>query len=304
MRWLVLEFSLPTDEAAAGLLVEELVTFSERGVEEKKLDGGNACVVAYFAAPSDSLADPLADPPETFPQEIRARLKEALGTEPTLLSYRWQEQEAWAELWRRGLAPRRVSPRLVVSPTWETPTLDPGQRLISLDPGMAFGTAEHPTTRGALRLLDPRLQIGARVADVGSGSGILSIAAALLGAESVLAVEMDAWSCEVARENVDRNGVSDRVRVLHAEVGPELFPDEPSFDLIAANIESGTLRRLLPGVRRCVREGGWVLLSGILLPEADAMVRFAAGFGLSLDEEDREGEWWTGAFRATALRAT
>lgn len=117
------------------------------------------------------------------------------------------------EIWRRGLAPRRVTPRIVVSPTWEVPTLTPHEHLVSLDPGLALGTAEHPTTRGALRLLDSRLRAGDRVADVGTGSGILAVAAARLGAGSVLALDVDPWPAAVARDNVERNGLSDRVRV-------------------------------------------------------------------------------------------
>jgi ribosomal protein L11 methyltransferase len=171
--------------------------------------------------------------------------------------------------------------------------------VIVVDPGMAFGTAEHATTRGALRLLDPRVRPGDRVADVGTGSGILAIAAALLGAGDVLAVESDAWACAVALENVVRNEVADRVRVLGVEVGPELLPGEPPFDVLLANIESGTLRRLLPGLRGGVRTGGYAILGGVLLDEADGIVRAALEAGFSLDGEDREEGWWTGAFRAS-----
>jgi ribosomal protein L11 methyltransferase len=186
----------------------------------------------------------------------------------------------------------------MVSPTWEEAAVGEGVHLLSLDPGMAFGTAEHATTRGALRLLDPRLRAGDRVADVGAGSGILSIAAALLGARCVLAVEMDPWACQVARENAERNGVLDRIQIVQAEVGPEALPGELPFDLIVANLESATLRRLLVGLRRSATVEGWTLLGGVLLSEADAIVRAAKESGFSLDDEDREEEWWTGAFRA------
>src|SRR5690606_29236824 len=137
---------------------------------------------------------------------------------------------------------------------------------------MAFGTAEHPTTRGSLRLLDPLVEKGIRVADIGAGSGILSIAAALLGAGRVIAVEMDPWSCRAARENTVLNGVDDRVEIREERVGPELLPGEGPFDGIVANIESGILRPLLPSFARDLRESGWLVLSGILQTEADTVL--------------------------------
>jgi ribosomal protein L11 methyltransferase len=172
-----------------------------------------------------------------------------------------------------------------------------------MDPGMAFGTAEHATTRGCLRLLDARVRAGDRVADVGTGSGILAIGSALLGAASVLGIEMDEWSCAVARENAEKNGVADRIRVLRCEVDDRFVPGEPPFDGIVANIESGTLLRLLPGFRAGLREGGFLILSGILHPEAGSISDRASGCGFASDGEDREGEWWSGAFRAAPAAA-
>jgi len=164
---------------------------------------------------------------------------------------------------------------------------------------MAFGTAEHATTRGCLRLMDPRVSSGARIADVGAGSGILSIAAALLGASRVAAVEMDAISCQVARENARANGVEDRIEVLEIPVeGAEPLPSAP-FDGVVANLQSSLVLPLLAALRESLAPGGWLILSGILQEEVALVLEAASRQGLELEAEDREDEWWSGALRPT-----
>jgi ribosomal protein L11 methyltransferase len=172
--------------------------------------------------------------------------------------------------------------------------------VVVVDPGMAFGTAEHGTTRGALRLLDRALRPGERLLDVGAGSGILAVAAAMLGAEGVTAVEGDPVAGEYARENVARNGVADRVRWMEAWADPALLISLGPVDGILANIESGVLRRLLPGLRGALRRGGWLILSGLLGEEWEAFAGEVAQAGFTLVEGDADGEWRSAWFvRAT-----
>ncbi|TVP75501.1 MAG: methyltransferase domain-containing protein, partial [Gemmatimonadales bacterium] len=144
---------------------------------------------------------------------------------------------------------------------------------------------------------DARVSPGQRIADVGAGSGVLSIAAALLGAAYVLAVELDPWAAEVARENAELNGVSAQVEVRAGRVDPEGLPGEPPFDGLVSNIEAGVLADLLPGLVASVEEGGWIVLSGILLHEREAIIQKALSLGLEPDGDDGEEEWWSGAFR-------
>ncbi len=283
--WVVLEVERPQNEESAALLVEELMGIGGRGVEER----GDTFLV-YLPETGTS--------PEEFTDKLRANLSRFGDETPLAVTFRRQRHEDWEATWREGLHPRRVTSRLVVAPTWEDLELKPGELLISIDPGMAFGTAEHPTTRGCLRLLDGRVEPGDHVADIGAGSGILSIAAALLGSERVLAVESDPWSCATARENVDLNAVADRVEVFEAVVGPEFVPEQPPFDGIVANIESGVLLLLLEGFRSGLRDDGWLILSGILDSEAQEIVESASKGGFIRTDEDREDGWWTGAFRA------
>ncbi len=227
----------------------------------------------------------------------RQRLEELSPSAHFDLSWRWQPQKDWEILWRRGLGPRRITPRLIVVPSWEQVEAEAGEILLTLDPGMAFGTAEHATTRGCLRFLDSKVTAGSRIADVGAGSGILSIAAARLGAREVLALEMDGLACETAMENVSRNGVKDRVKVLQAQVGGgALLPDAP-FDGIVANLQSHLLLPLLSTFRESLTPEGWILVSGILLEERDDFLSAASAEGFISLGDDEEDGWWTGVFR-------
>ncbi|TVP46890.1 MAG: 50S ribosomal protein L11 methyltransferase [Gemmatimonadales bacterium] len=291
-RWLVLRIPLPPEpsrrERVVDLLMEgDLQGMEPRGVEERE-DG----LVVYVAPPSPSEGGVGA-----LVERLRHGLRQvgetraADGIQPG-----WQAHEAWAEHWRKGFGTRRITGRIVVTPSWEPVDPAPGEVVIVVDPGMAFGTSEHPTTRGCLRLLDGRVESGTRVADVGAGSGILSMACAFLGARFVLALELDPWACTAARENVDRNGLTERVRVLSRSVGADFLPGEEPFDGIVANIEAGILRPLVPGFARGLRPGGWLILSGILDSEAADMRAAAEDAGFRFIEEDREGEWWSAAF--------
>jgi ribosomal protein L11 methyltransferase len=288
-RWLVVRIPAPADpllcEAVVGWLMEG--GWSEvppRGVHEAE-----GMLILHLPPPSAA--------PETLVEALRDGLR-GLGAPASAdgLTTSWQPHEDWAEIWRRGFGTRVISERIVVTPSWEPVEAGPGQVVLTLDPGMAFGTSEHPTTRGSLRLLDACVAPGSRIADVGAGSGILAMAAACLGAGEVLALELDPWAVNAARENAERNGVADRVRVVARGVGPEFLPGEAPFDGIVANIESPILRPLIPGFARGLRPGGWLILSGILEPEAPGMVTVARDAGFRLASEDREEGWWSGTF--------
>jgi len=233
---------------------------------------------------------------DAFLAEARRRLTEAVADSELELTWRWQPQEDWESLWRRGLGARQITSRLLVAPSWEPVHPDPDQVVVTLDPGMAFGTAEHASTRGSLRALDALVRSGCRVADVGAGSGILSIASALLGAAEVLALEVDPMACETAAANLAINGVGHRVRIACARVeGPGPLPGAP-YDGIAANLQTHLLLPLLSTFRLSLAAGGWAILSGVLLEERDLLLASAVAAGFVLLREDVEDGWWTGAF--------
>lgn len=261
------------------------------------LEAGARAVVeedeGRFTAPFEPPADP-----DVEVQGLLERLSGETGLQDLVLTWRWQPHEDWEALWRRGIEPRVVSRRIVVAPSWDVPSPADGQVVVVLDPGMAFGTAEHPTTRGCLRLLDGLVSPGQRLADIGSGSGILAVAAALLGAEEVLALESDPWAVEAARANVVRNGVDGRVVMREALVDLPLLDTLGRFDGILANIERGIVVPLLPGLVRCLRPGGWLVLSGIPRGEAHLVEAAATEAGLRPEGTEPEEDWWSGAFRA------
>ena len=284
-RWLQLTVRPPEpgDAQRPELLPALLTELGGSGVEESE-EG-----LTTFLPPPQDLEGFLAVAEQT--------LREGAGAPKLHLTWSWQPHEEWETLWRRGLEPRRITERILVAPSWTPVTPSPGQLLITLDPGVAFGTAEHPTTRGCLRLLDIRVETGDRIADVGAGSGILSIAAALLGAGSVLAFEMDPLACEAAEENLLANGVEDRIEVARETV----LPDHPlrggPYQGVVANLQTSLLLPLLCSFRESLVDEGWLIASGILLEEREEVLAGAKDAGFSLEEEDGEEIWWSGAFR-------
>lgn len=239
---------------------------------------------------------PDGDVEHADPERWRAQVAERLGSDAIEVEVAWQEHGDWAELWKRGLEPRRVGRHWVVTPSWCTPEVGPGDRVIVLDPGMAFGNAEHGTTRGCLRLLEAVVQPGERLLDVGAGSAVLSIAAALLGAASVTAIEFDPLATPAARENAEANGVADRVEVVEARATVASLAALTPRDGVVANIERGILTPLLPGFHAALAPRGWLILSGIPADEWPAMAETARDAGFALEAVDADGEWCSGRF--------
>jgi ribosomal protein L11 methyltransferase len=196
----------------------------------------------------------------------------------------------WSEQWRQGIHAQELGP-LVIAPPWLAAQYEPA-RTIVIDPGMAFGTGEHPTTRCVVRLLPSVLRSGDRVADLGAGSAVLSIAAAKLGAARVVAIEIDHDAIGNAEENVIRNGVADRVSVLEGDA-ETLLPLVAPVRLILANIISSVLVALLPAITGALDVGGQAIISGILLEERGDMISVLQANGWRVEAEDREEIWWS-----------
>lgn len=196
----------------------------------------------------------------------------------------------WLERWKSALQMHDVGP-LVVSPPWLADGADPSTTVV-IDPGMAFGTGEHPTTRGVIRLLPTVLREGDRVADLGAGSAILSIAAVKLGARHSFAIELDADAIGNAEENVVRNGVAGRVTVLEGDANL-LLPLVAPVEVVLANIISSVLVQLLPSIASALAYGGHAILSGILREERSEMLAALNAGGWRIEREDIEDIWWT-----------
>jgi len=202
--------------------------------------------------------------------------------------------DEWLDAWKKHFAPFRLTDRITIRPPWQShERRDESEIVLELEPGRAFGTGLHATTALVARALDalaPRL-VGARVLDVGTGSGILALVAAALGASTVHAIDVDPDAVAVAKENIGRNVEAGANEQVQASTVPIAQLNE-SYDVVIANIEARTLIDLAGDLARVTRNApsaGWLILSGILLPQA-AEVR-AAFPQFSLEQSPVDGEW-------------
>ena len=200
-------------------------------------------------------------------------------------------EEDWATSWKRFFFPHRVGKRLVIVPSWRRRAREPQDLVIRLDPGMAFGTGLHPTTRMCLAALEDLVHPDDRVFDFGCGSAILSIAAALLGAKKIEAVDVDHIAVEVAQENARRNKVARKIHVWKGTVEPGVPVPGAPFDVIAANISTFILKNAAAGLFGALRPGGSAVLSGVLaVAAADVQATYEAAGWEHIDTR-QEGDW-------------
>ena len=213
--------------------------------------------------------------------------------------FRTLEDEDWAETWKRHYRPIPIGSRLLVLPSWFPEPAD-DRLILRLDPGQAFGTGTHPSTQLCLQLLEDHLRPGARVVDLGCGSGILSLAAARLGARRVLALDVDEVAVRSAAENVERNHLSQAIRVAQGSLETLQAGDRSDWrtcDLLAANILLGVLVDMLrAGLAEVIEPGGKVILGGVLAEQSETLEREMGAAGLAIEERRLLGEWaaWVG----------
>jgi ribosomal protein L11 methyltransferase len=198
-------------------------------------------------------------------------------------------EQDWGENWKRFFKPVRVTSRVVVKPPWSSTRLKKDQISIDITPGMAFGTGTHATTKLCIRALEERLKRkGSLVLDVGTGSGILSIAAARFGAAEVLGLDIDDVAVEMARENVMQNRIADTVKIRKGSIGEA----RGKFDVVVANIDLRRLRRMRRPLIRHLRSKGFLIVSGILEGEEGRIRRYYTETGLlNWAKVTQEGEW-------------
>ena len=182
----------------------------------------------------------------------------------------------------------RVGRSLVVCPSWTEYAARQGEVVVRLDPGMAFGTGHHPTTRLCLTEIERRVQPGAKVLDLGTGSGILAIAAAGLGASSVLGLDRDTTACTVARRNVRANGLARRVRIMRGSI-PQ--PGVSGFDLVLANISAKVLTALAAPLAQTLAPDGLLIASGVLEEQGASVAEAFRGAGLQVHDVRALEDW-------------
>ena len=273
--------------APGGTSIEPAFELVDEGLGARLDPSRPATVRAYLPARDRAAADRIVADVATALGHLQAFGLRPIGE----LQTRIVHEADWAEAWKAYFPVMRIGGRLVIRPTWRRHRRLPDDVVLALDPGMAFGTGLHPTTRLCLAavesLADRGVLAGARVLDVGCGSGILAIAAVKLGAASAFGVDTDPIAIEATAANARRNAVVRRVR---ARAG-SLPSGRPAFDVILANLIAGLLVPLAPALAAELRPGGTLLASGIFIDrEGDVREAFDAA-GLTVGDRTAEGDW-------------
>ncbi len=268
-----------------GLMIEDFSDVTTDGVYGDLIDE------SILNADREHGAVSLFVPAERSVAEYATFLRErfsSLGMEVEL-STEGMRQGDWAESWKQYYKPIPLG-KVTVVPAWMEYTPKAGEAIIRMDPGMAFGTGTHETTRLVMRFLQDVLPAGARVLDVGCGSGILSLCASKLGASFCAAYDIDPVAVRVAQENVQADGaenivcgVSDLLRSVDLSGG--------RYDFVVANIVADVIIRLLPDVGDYMKAGGQMIVSGIISPRADEVRAAIAANGFRVVEERQENDW-------------
>ncbi len=287
-RWLGL--SLLTPKALSEPLSNFLIECGATGIEEIEEGMEKERLKAYFPQDGEE---------RRILRSLRRYVSSLRNLYPSSPSVKMEtftvSEQNWGESWRKFFKPLRVGSRFLVKPPWVRVRAKKDEIPIEINPGMAFGTGTHATTQLCLKALEKRLKRrGFTVLDVGTGSGILAIAAARLGASEVWAIDIDRIAIENAKENVRRNDVSDHVRIRQGS----LRGISKRFDLIVANLSFKSLKRMRGALVRRLKEGGMLILSGILEREEVGIRQHYQGTSLlRWVETDREGEWVCLTFR-------
>ena len=281
-QWLTVTLHIPKDaeEAVSNFLVER----GAAGIEEVGEDLKWKRLKTYL--PKDGSEKRVLQSLDRYLKSLRAIYPEISQSQIETAPL---QEEDWSVHWKRFFKPVSVSSTFVVKPPWSAVRLKRGQIPIEINPGMAFGTGTHATTQLSIQALEENMGGKERsVLDVGTGSGILAIAAAKLGASEVFAVDIDGAALENARENIARNDVSDRIRIRQGSIGRL----RKKFDIIVANIDIRNLRRMKRSLIHHLNDRGLLILSGILDKEKGRLQeRFLETGVLEPAKVTRQDEW-------------
>ncbi len=268
-----------------GLMIEDYSDFSLSGmygelVDEQILTADRSAVkVSIFLSPDRSLA------------EYRSFLNErfgAIGISPEI-SVEGINEEDWAESWKKYYKPVPLG-KITIVPRWESYTAKEGEIIVKMDPGMAFGTGTHETTRLVIRQLQKYIHGGEKLLDVGTGSGILSICASKLGAALSNAYDIDPMAVEVARKNIADEGI-ENIKVGISDLLRDVDRTVGKYDICVANIVADIIVRMLPDLGELITDTAPVILSGIIAPSKDKVIECATECGYKVIDSDTENDW-------------
>ena len=223
--------------------------------------------------------------------DVGVRLVAHLATISPLRE-QYVEEEDWQNAWKEHFDPLRIGEHLVICPTWREVEITESDILIHLDPGMAFGTGHHPTTRTCMEILERETRPGDRILDVGCGSGILSVVAVKMGAASALGLEIDPVAARAGEENVRINGIEDKVQIVQGTL-PSPLAEAQGFDIVAANISAKVVTDLAQHLIDTVAIGGKLIAGGIIEPHVEGVTEALNAVGASVDQTFVDGDWVT-----------
>lgn len=284
-----LKISIRTDPALVEPISDFLLGLTESGVEIDVDDHDDRQTLHLYLAQPDideMERERIIDQISSYLYE----LADIFQVETPVVAVSAYAEEDWGSNWKRHFTPFAIVPGLVIAPTWENYQAAPGELVIEMDPGMAFGTGHHATTSMSLSLVREVVADGGgrRVLDVGTGTGILGMAAVLFGAAELLAIDNDPLAVAAAQENVGRNGLAGSMQVS----GMALENVEGDFSLIVANIIHDTLLQLAGNLVQLLAAGGSLVLSGILQGEQTTnIIRCFEAMGCELCREEHQAEW-------------
>ncbi|MCE5198132.1 MAG: 50S ribosomal protein L11 methyltransferase [Armatimonadota bacterium] len=284
MRWveITIEARDTSADAASNILLEEGCQGAATTQIADEPSGGGPDIVGYL---------PVDDRLEARLENIRDRVRQlpelGLKLRSKQITIRWVHEEDWADAWKKFFKPIKIG-RIVIKPSWEDYAAQADDIIIDIDPGMAFGTGYHDTTQLCLMALQEHLNEGDTVLDVGTGSGILAMAAARLGASRVVGLENDPVAVDAAQANVNRMGLDDIIKIELAE-SPLTFKGEA--DLVLVNIIPKVIIGMAEDLAVKVRPGGKLIASGIVPDRAKDVIGKLESVGLELLEDKRSNEW-------------
>lgn len=268
-----------------GLMIEDYSDFTLNGmygdlVDDTILNSDKTKIkVSIFVPEEKSLAEYVAFLKERFAfLEIDADI-----------SVEGMHEDDWAEAWKKYYKPIPLG-KVTIVPAWEKYEATPGEVIIKMDPGMAFGTGTHETTRLVMKMMQDEIKGGELVLDLGTGSGILSICASKLGAKHCNAYDIDPVAVKVAKENAEADGCSN-ISVGVSDLLAGVDTSMGKYDFCVANIVADIIIRMLPDIKPYLKESAPLILSGIIAPRAEEVIAAVKKYGFKVVREERENDW-------------
>ncbi|MFU0825381.1 50S ribosomal protein L11 methyltransferase [Clostridium sp.] len=300
-QWLEVEIITTSEavEAITGILyntgVQGVSILDPKDVEEKIKSPGLDWIEEYPISPDDSAvikayykdSEKFKDDLQYIKESVMNLDKFGIDKGEGKVTVKSVNEEDWANNWKKYYKPTKIGERIVVKPTWEEYSADKDEIVLELDPGMAFGTGTHQTTRLCVRALEKYVSNDAIVFDIGTGSGILAIAAAKLKAKKVVGVDLDPVAVDSAKKNSKLNNL-ENIEILHGNL---IDVVEGKANIVVANILADIIKVLTEDVKSVLVDGGYFISSGIILDRKDDVIAKLEECGFKIEEVTVDGEW-------------